>query len=37
LWRRPRPGLGCGAKERRKNMNYIFLASGLLWKYLKDA
>jgi hypothetical protein len=22
LWRSPRPKLGCGAKERRKNLKY---------------
>jgi hypothetical protein len=24
LWRRPRPKLGCGAKDRRRKKQYIF-------------
>jgi hypothetical protein len=25
LWRRPRPKLGCGAKERKKEEDFIYL------------
>jgi hypothetical protein len=29
LWRRPRPKLGCGAKERKKNLKKRFLDMGV--------
>jgi hypothetical protein len=31
LWRKPRPKLGCGAKERKKERMYISLTKSLLF------